>query len=203
MKLFRPYAPIRWLFSGRVWRVNSDDEVFLTFDDGPTRELTDRILDILDQYEAKATFFCVGENARSLPELMDRIREKGHAVGNHCMSHDHSFRTAFDLYMNSVESASEWTSDQLFRPPYGRLKLKKAIRLRKKYKIIMWTWLSYDFDRSVPIQLILEKAKKQIRAGDIIVLHDNIKVQDRIEEILPDLLAGIQEKGLKFGVISA
>jgi peptidoglycan/xylan/chitin deacetylase (PgdA/CDA1 family) len=202
MKLFRPYAALRWIFSVRVWRIKSDSKVFLTFDDGPTAELTLQILDILDQYDAKATFFCVGTNAKELPELMNEIRSRGHLIGNHTMHHENALKTSVEDYFDSISAADEFTSSQFFRPPYGRLRMKEALKLAKKYKIVMWTWLSYDFDRSVPVDRILENAERKIRPGDILVLHDNVKVKDRVELLLPALLEVIKRKGLKCELIS-
>lgn len=202
MKLFRPFLPIHLLFGRRIWRIpNDENTVYLTFDDGPTPELTDFILNCLEDANAKATFFCVGENAKNHPELMERIRQEGHVVGNHTMRHEKGTKTASDIYFSSIREAEEFTSKTLFRPPYGRMPLAYDAKL-KGYKIIMWSWLSYDYDKEVPIETILRKAK-EIKSGDIIVLHDNLKVDERLKIILPALLQILDKKGLKSKAIFA
>lgn len=201
MKLFRPFLPIRLLFGRRIWRIpNDENKVFLTFDDGPTPELTEYILLTLAEADAKATFFCVGENAKNHPELMERIRAAGHGVGNHTMRHEKGTKTERSSYFSSIREAEEFTSTRLFRPPYGRMPLAYDTHL-KEYQIVMWSWLSYDYDKTVPVDLILHKAKT-IKAGDIIVLHDNQKVEERLKVILPAILQILKEKGLKSQAIS-
>lgn len=198
MKMFRPVLLLRWIFSNRIWKISTQNPVvYLTFDDGPTPELTRSILQILDRYEAKATFFCVGENARNHQELIEELRFKGHAVGNHTMSHEKSTSVSKNDYIRSIQVAEEHTSKRLFRPPYGRLNFFWTREISQKYKVVMWSWLSYDFDREVPIERIVEKARKQIRKGDIIVLHDNQKVADRVLILLPEILEILKEKGLR------
>ncbi len=203
MRIFRTIGIIRWIFSDRIWRISTDDPiVYLTFDDGPTPELTNKILAILDAYNAKATFFCVGENAEKRPELIRSIQEQGHVVGNHTQSHQKSGTISREAYEKAVQQAENSTSAELFRPPYGRLNYFAGKRLSEKYKIVMWSWLSYDYDRSVSLQKIIKKASR-IRKGDVIVLHDNAKVEDRILILLPEILNILKKKGLRSEVISA
>lgn len=204
MRMFRTNGIFRWIFSDRIWRISSDQPVvYLTFDDGPTESMTRKILQILDDYQAKATFFCVGENAQRSPELMSLMIEKGHQIGNHTMSHQKSGNISGTAYKNAIREAEELTSSVLFRPPYGRLNYFDGKKLSRQYKIIMWSWLSYDYDRSVPLEKILKKAENQIRKGDIIVLHDNLKVEDRILKLLPGILEILKKKGLRSMPISA
>lgn len=200
-RLFRTPWIARIIFSGRTWGFSSQDVVYLTFDDGPTSELTSWILEYLRQEEVHASFFCVGENARSLPHLMEDIRNDGHVIGNHTMRHDKGTKMPFRDYFQSIDEASSYTSSTLFRPPYGRMPASFTRKLKKDYKIVMWSWLSYDYDPSVSVKEILEEAEN-IRPGDILVMHDNAKVQERLKEILPAIIRIVKSKGLKFGLIS-
>lgn len=199
MKLYRTPRFFRWLFPNKTWGFSSSEKaVYLTFDDGPDPEITPWVLDLLEQEGIKATFFCVGENVRKYPEIFARILEAGHAVGNHSMEHLKGIKVPTVDYVRSVEEAAEWIDSDLFRPPYGRISLLQTYKLKRKYRIIMWTWLSYDFDRKVPIERILSKAKKGIVSGDIIVVHDNKKTADRLKELLPQLIHVIRSKDLVF-----
>ena len=203
-RFFKTPHLVRWFFPRRVWSFSSsDNKVYLTFDDGPNREITEWILDLLDEKQVKATFFCVGRNARENPALIDRIVGSGHAIGNHTMQHDKNTEVTSEDYLNSIENAAAYIPSKLFRPPYGRLTMRDARRIGKQYKIIMWTWLSYDFDNKVSTKDILENAKHKIKAGDILVLHDNIKSSARVKELLPGLIEIIRQKGYVFHTISA
>lgn len=191
----------RFIFYRRVWGFSNTNNVFLTFDDGPSVELTDWILDLLKKEDIKATFFCVGENVQKHPQLFERIKTEGHAIGNHTMRHEKGIKTSKSDYLTSIEEANNLIGAKLFRPPYGRMWVSYSRAVRKKYKIIMWSWLSNDFDSSLAIEIILQKAKAQIKGGDILVLHDNPKVKDRMKELLPALIKVIRDKGLTFEVI--
>ncbi len=203
MKIFRTPIYFPWFFPRRRWGFSSASKsVYLTFDDGPTPELTNWILEFLDKEEIQATFFCVGANAKSHPELMDRMIEKGHVIGNHTMRHEKGTKVSKKEYLESINEASNYIDSTLFRPPYGRLPMIYGRNIRENYKIVMWSWLSYDYDISVQISEIIEEANR-IKAGDVLVVHDNEKVKDRIKELLPQLIQVIREKGLNFEIISA
>ncbi len=201
MKLFRMPDFFRLLYPKRVWKMESRDSVYLTFDDGPTEELTHWVLDELDKQNIKGTFFCVGENVKKYPEIFNEIIKRGHTVGNHTMNHEKGSDVLKTAYLESIEECVGLISSRLFRPPYGRLPRKWDKIISESYKIIMWSWLSHDFDESVDISRIFKKAESQIKAGDIIVLHDNNKTSHRLKEILPRLIEIIQKKGLKFDVL--
>lgn len=202
MKLFRTPRFFRILFPNKTWGFSRlEKTVYLTFDDGPSPEITPWVLDLLKENGIQATFFCVGENVKNHPMIFERIVQEGHLVGNHSMNHIKGTKTSLKEYLNSVDSAKEYIDSSLFRPPYGRISLTQTRALRKKYQIVMWSWLSYDFDRSVPIETILKKAKSQIKSGDILVLHDNPKIADRLKILLPELITLIREKKLEFNVI--
>jgi len=167
----------------------------------PNPDITPWILDFLKEKNIKATFFCVGSNILKYPELFERITTEGHQVGNHTMNHEKGIETPFKEYKDSIVEAETLVKNTLFRPPYGRINARQSFQLSKKYKIIMWSWLSYDFDPSVPIEKILRKAEKQIQAGDILVLHDNSKVKERVKILLPEIIEIIKRKELDFKVI--
>ncbi len=202
MKLFKTPRFFKWIFPRRTWGFSrTTNTVFLTFDDGPNPEITPWILDVLKESEIIATFFCVGSNIIKYPDLYQRIISEGHKIGNHTMNHEKSKNVSFKKYKTSIYEAGQLVQNNLFRPPYGRINTLKSFIISKRYKIIMWSWLSYDYDKCVPIQTILEKAQKQITAGDILVLHDNDKVKERMKIILPELIEIIRKKGLGFNGI--
>ncbi len=202
MRIFKTPSIVRKVFFKRTWGFSMDtNEVFLTFDDGPHPDITPWVLDYLKEQDIKACFFCVGENVKRYPEIFQRILDEGHQVGNHTMYHTKSHKTTFKAYKKSIAEASEWIPSTLFRPPYGRLSSYRAHKLSKEYKIILWSWLSYDFDNRVSIRDILSNAKKNIQGGDILVVHDNYKFAERQKELLPPLIEVIRAKGLNFGKI--
>lgn len=203
IKLFKTPSFIRWIVPRRTWGFSSSETLFLTFDDGPTEGLTNWILDVLKEKGVKATFFCVGANAEKYPELMSRMVNEGHAIGNHTMKHENGNKTSKEDYLTSIQEASKFIDSKLFRPPYGRLPVPYVSSIKKNYEIIMWTWLSYDFDETVSVEEILEKSKKQIKAGDILVLHDNLKIEEKAKTLLPSFLDDLIERGYQFDVISA
>ena len=196
-----PYLIKKLLFN-RLWGFsNSIKKVYLTFDDGPHPDITPWVLDFLSNENIKATFFCVGDNVRKYPKIYARILKDGHAVGNHTMYHDNALSTVKKEYFESINKASNYIDSTLFRPPYGRLPITWENELIKKYKIVMWSWLSYDFDMNQPISKILKKAKK-INSGDILVLHDNPKITERQKQLLPELIRFLKEKKITFEVLN-
>lgn len=193
---------VKWAFPNRLWSFSvSDNSVYLTFDDGPDPEITPYILDWLKENQFKATFFCVGNNVTKEPELFARIKLEGHAIGNHTSNHCKGTKTKTSEYLNAFKEGYDLTESTLFRPPYGRIKPNQAKEISKEHSIIMWSWLSYDYDQNVDIDLIISKMEL-IEAGDILVFHDNKKTKERIKKLLPDLAETFKQKGLKPSVIS-
>ena len=202
MKIYRTPRLFVKLFPSITWSFFSKQPtIYLTFDDGPTAELTEAILDILDTYEAKATFFCVGENAVRFPELMTSIQEKGHAIGNHTMRHLNGLRESTEKYINDVNEANAILNTKLFRPPYGKMKRTQYNQLKKHYQIIMWSFLTYDFNPDINMVDVFQKYTSQFRSGDIIVLHDNLKSKEKITTLLPMILDWGTKKGIVFSAI--
>jgi peptidoglycan/xylan/chitin deacetylase (PgdA/CDA1 family) len=204
MLLFKTPRFFRWIFPKKTWGFSrSEKSVYLTFDDGPDPVATPVVLDLLKQNNIKATFFCVGENVLRHPELYQRIKDEGHTVGNHTMQHENGLKTTNKKYIDSVDKAATIIDSKLFRPPYGRIKKSQTNELVKRYNLIMWSWLSYDYDANIPVLKILSNAQKQIQAGDIIVLHDNKKSISRLKILLPEIIGIIEKKELAFKKMSS
>lgn len=202
-----------WLFQKVLYpkltwaRYTNDAVLYLTFDDGPIPEVTTFVLDTLQQYKAKATFFCVGDNINKYPAIFERILTEGHGVGNHTFNHLNGWQTKPSIYaenvahcQQSIEAAGYLVRAQkpLFRPPYGRITRKQWKQLLPHYDIIMWDVLSGDFDQTIPKEVCLEKSIRHTESGSIIVFHDNIKAVDNMYYALPRFLNHFQQKGWKF-----
>lgn len=189
------------IFPARIWGISvSDKSLFLTFDDGPNPKITPWVLDFMKEQQICATFFCVGENVEKYPELYQRILDEGHRTGNHTMKHLNGMKTEKNRYLQSISDAEKIVRSNLFRPPYGRLNKRMDKRLSEKFKIIMWTWLSKDYDRTTPVEKIIDASNK-IKPGDILVFHDNEKTQDRLKELLPPIILRLKSEGYLFRVI--
>jgi peptidoglycan/xylan/chitin deacetylase (PgdA/CDA1 family) len=199
---------IQRLYPERIWAFSrSSNSVFLTFDDGPIPEVTPWVLDELKKHNAKATFFCIGENVQKHPEVFQRILYEGHSVGNHTFNHLNGWKTATSEYIENIEKAkkqmhnSEFkiqNSRLLFRPPYGKITSKQAKTLQKKgFKIVMWDIISYDYDTNVSEEKCLQNVLKNIRSGSVVVFHDSLKAEKNLRYVLPKVLEFIGEK-IKF-----
>ena len=201
IRFFKTPHLIKKFFFRRLWGFSiSKKSIYLTFDDGPHPEITPWILDYLTQEKIQATFFCVGDNVRKYPEIYARILKDGHMVGNHTMYHNKASISQKKEYFDSINKASDFIETTLFRPPYGRLPITWVNAISKKYKIVMWSWLSYDFDKNISVETILKKAKK-IKSGDILVLHDNPKISEKQKELLPQLIKELKRANFTFETI--
>ena len=193
------------LFSSYTWRFDTDrKEIFLTFDDGPTPEITLFVLKQLKQYNAKATFFCIGKNIENHPEIFHQILSEKHSVGNHTQNHLNGWKTKNINYLESVLKCEDVISNladktkesKLFRPPYGRIKKSQAKEILKRgYRIIMWNVLSADFDKSISKEKCLENVLKNTKKGGIIVFHDSLKASKKLQFVLPKVLEEFSKKG--------
>jgi len=184
-----------WSFPGR------DKELFLTFDDGPTSEVTEWVIFMLKEYNAKATFFCKGENVEKNPKLYKQIITEGHSVGNHGYSHLKGWNTNNEKYFQDVRKASEYINTNLFRPPYGRIKPSQIKQLKKDFKIIMWDVLTRDYNRNLKKETCLKRALQSIKPGSIIVFHDIIKAEKNLKYVLPEVLKYYTAQGFQFSSI--
>jgi peptidoglycan/xylan/chitin deacetylase (PgdA/CDA1 family) len=192
---------IKWIFPNYVWNIPNDEQkVFLTFDDGPTPEITEWVLEQLKKYNAKATFFCIGNNIEKYPEIFQKTIAEGHAIGNHTFDHLNGWKTSTEEYIENVKlyetQNPKLVTRNLFRPPYGKIKHSQSKILRKLgYKIIMWDVLSRDYDQSISATQCLENVLSNIETGSIIVFHDSVKAEHNLKYVLPKTLEFLKEKG--------
>ena len=179
-----------------IWRINPDEKsVYLTFDDGPNPKVTPLVLDILDKFGVKATFFCVGENVKKYPEVFREVKRRGHTVGNHTFNHLKGYKSSTQDYVKNVWKADEYVHSNLFRPPHGRIKLSQIRTLKKDFKIVMWDFITYDFDSKVTPDAILREVKKRTRNGSIVIFHDSLKAEKNMLAALPKALEFWKEEG--------
>lgn len=217
----RTLKPAKSLFPDLVWDLPSKEKViYLTFDDGPTPIITDWTLDVLKQYNAKATFFCIGKNVEAHPDIFNKIIADGHSIGNHTYNHIKGWTTSTENYILNIEKAQKVQSaecrvqsnienskllthnSKLFRPPYGQIKPKQAKTLiQLGYKIIMWMVAAIDWDASVSKEKCLDNVVNNTISGDIVVFHDSIKAANNMQYALPKVLEYFSEKGFKFKCI--
>jgi peptidoglycan/xylan/chitin deacetylase (PgdA/CDA1 family) len=200
VRLFKTPFWVKWFYPGRIWHLSRKEKlIYLTFDDGPTPDVTRWILDMLDTYDAKATFFCVGENMQRYPDLVKEAEQCGHTIGNHTYHHKKGTVTSLVEYMSDVEKFHQIHSARIFRPPYGRLPSTHAKAVRKEgYKIVMWDVLTYDFDEQAETEYLWKKIVRNIEPGSIIVFHDNIKAEKHLHILLPRTLAYYANQGYTF-----
>lgn len=201
MKLI-PKTPqlVKLLFQSYVWDIKTKDKtLFLTFDDGPTPNVTEWVLDKLLEYNAKATFFCIGKNVQEHPEIYKRIISEGHSVGNHTQNHIKGWNTSVNAYLNNIKKASHFIDSKLFRPPYGEITIPKAKALKKLgYKIIMWDVVAIDWDHKISIKKVASNVLKNANSGSIIVFHDSLKAEKNMKHALLETLIKFSEKGFEF-----
>ena len=213
MKAYLSKTPeiIQSLYKNYTWCFPTDKkELYLTFDDGPTPEVTQWVLDTLQKHQAKATFFCIGKNIENHPEIFKQLLADGHAVGNHSYNHLNGIKTSSKSYVEDVllarktmQQLDDTNGLQLFRPPYGRIKPSQGKKIRNLgYKIIMWNVLSADFDTSISNETCLQNVLKNAENGSDIVFHDSEKAKERLYYALPKILEYYRKKGFVFKKIS-
>lgn len=206
-------AIIKRIFSNYVWDVsNTENKIYLTFDDGPIPEITEWVLEELKKYNAKATFFCIGNNIEKHPEIFEKLINEGHSIGNHTFNHLNGWKTSTNEYVENVKlcefsisnpkcfASSLSRGSKFFRPPYGKIKTSQSKKLRQLgYKIIMWDVLSADYDTAITPEKCLENVLENVSSGSIIVFHDSLKAFPNLEYTLPRALQHWKEKGFVFG----
>ncbi|MCQ2117574.1 MAG: polysaccharide deacetylase family protein [Bacteroidales bacterium] len=193
----KPIGLIKRLYPSFIWNFPEEkDGIFLTFDDGPRPEVTPWVLDLLDKYNAKATFFCIGKNVELFPELYQEIIDRGHAVGNHSYSHVKGWGMPTGDYIRDIDIAADTIHSNLFRPPYARIGINQARMLAERYKIIMWNILSRDYNSSISGERCARNVIPHMQPGDIIVFHNSIKSANNMFYALPLVMEAIKEKGL-------
>lgn len=199
MLIVKTPALIQRVAPGFLWRVRTQEKVlYLTFDDGPIPEITPWVLDVLREWRAKATFFCVGDNVRKHPEVLQQVLDEGHAVGNHTFHHLNGWKTPLAQYLENIEKCRAVLPSRLFRPPYGCITPAQAKQLRNQYRIVMWEVLSWDFDAKITPQKCLHNVLSCARPGSVIVMHDSLKAARNMRFALPELLRHFTEQGYRF-----
>jgi peptidoglycan/xylan/chitin deacetylase (PgdA/CDA1 family) len=221
MKLYwiKTNAFIKKIFSNYIWSIpNRDNKIYLTFDDGPTPEITEWVLEELQKHQARATFFCIGKNINNHPDIFNKIINEGHSIGNHTHNHLNGWRTPTGDYLKNIELCNSELrlrtvpknikskildqKSHLFRPPYGKIKKSQSKKLRQLgYKIIMWDILSADFDQTITPEKCLENVMQHVKSGSIIVFHDSVKAYKNLKYTLPKALQILKERGFEFSTI--
>ena len=186
----------RMLFPECVWRIHKKQKtVYLTFDDGPIPEVTPWVLDTLDAYGVKATFFMVGDNAARHPELVQEVLRRGHSVGNHTMNHLQGRKVNTCDYVDNVEKANALLKTNLFRPPHGLMRWAQSKVLRSNYTMIMYDVVTRDYARNIDGEGVLNNVKCFARKGSIIVFHDSLKAEQNMKYALPRAIEWLKENG--------
>jgi len=199
---------VKKIWSSYIWDINTKEKtLYLSFDDGPHPVATPFVLDQLKKYNAKATFFCIGKNIVVYPDIYKRILDEGHIVGNHTHNHLNGWKTKSDVYLKDVAEAARYIDSDLFRPPYGRIRLFQAKNISKAIKnpdskIIMWSVLSADFDSSVTNEQCLQNVILNAANGSIVVFHDSEKAFSHLQYALPGALQFFSEKGYHFKAVN-
>ncbi|MCQ2370000.1 MAG: polysaccharide deacetylase family protein [Paludibacteraceae bacterium] len=192
-------ALVRLFYKGVLWRMDKKDKViYLTIDDGPTAENTLWILDLLDRYGIKATFFCIGRNVEANPDLYAEIIERGHSVGLHGYDHKRGLYKNSEIFFKDIERGAEFIKSTLFRPPHGRITLSQAKELGKRYRIVLWDVITRDYNPKLSGEKVFNIAKKYGRNGSIVVFHDSVKAQKNMRYALPKAIEYWLSQNYKF-----
>lgn len=199
----RPPFLIRKYFNSLVWNIPTEEKIiYLTFDDGPIPEITPWVLETLNQYNAKATFFCIGENVARHQDIFQLIKQNKHVVGNHTYNHLKGWVTNDADYFENIYKANEIIRSKYFRPPYGRIKTSQIKILKHYYKIIMWDVLSKDYDLKLTGDICYNNVIDHAKPGSVVLFHDSIKASGRLEYALPKVLEYYSKLGYSFKSIN-
>jgi peptidoglycan/xylan/chitin deacetylase (PgdA/CDA1 family) len=201
---------IKLLYPKRIWDVATREKsLYLSFDDGPIPQVTPWVLDQLKKYNARASFFCIGDNVSKHPDIFRMVVEQGHTVGNHTHNHLDGWRTSVATYLENVRQAQEVIEKELpqrtglknaiFRPPYGKIRNVQAKKLQQEgYRVVMWSIVSMDYDQRLSSEKVLQNVLKNAVPGSIIVFHDSIKAEKNLKAVLPKVLEHFQKQGYSF-----
>ena len=203
MRMVKPTRIFRMFYPSLLWHMPKTGEktLYLTFDDGPHPLITPLVLDILKRYDAKATFFCIGENVKKYPATFELIKKEGHAVGSHTFNHENGWKTKNDEYIKSFQDANELIHSNLFRPPHGKIKysqIKKLKILNLKTKIVAWTVIAYDWDHTLSQRRVYKNVIRNAGDGAIVTFHDSLKANSNMITVLPKVLEHYKNKGFEF-----
>ena len=205
MLIERPPAIFRWLFPGVIFRMPRDNgnppTVYLTFDDGPIPEATPWVLDVLDSFNVKATFFMVGGNIERNPGLLEEVLKRGHRVANHTLHHIRGWRVSPGEYLKDAQECEKFTRSGIFRPPHGWLTPGQLKVMTQRYKVVMFDLVTRDYSRKVNAARVVENVKRFTRDGSVIVFHDSLRSIDKLKTALPESLRWLRDQGYKFGLL--
>jgi peptidoglycan/xylan/chitin deacetylase (PgdA/CDA1 family) len=194
---------LKKIYSEAIWRKRETEKIlYLTFDDGPIPEVTPWVLDLLNEHNIKATFFCVGDNLVKHPILHKRILKENHVIGNHTHNHLSGWSTLSKIYFENIElcenTLKQPEGKKLFRPPYGKIKKSQLKALSKEYSVVMWDVLSGDYDKYTSQGKCFQNVTSNVRNGSIIVFHDSIKAETNLKYALPRVIKFAKENGYSF-----
>ena len=199
MFIEQPPLLYRMLFPETIWRIPMKHKaVFLTFDDGPIPEVTPWVLDLLDKYNIKATFFCVGDNVRKYPDTFREVVTRGHSVGNHTMHHLQGSKVKTSRYVEDIAEAHALIESPLFRPPHGLIRWKQAAAIKDNMRIIMYDLVTRDYSKKLNGEQVLDNVRRLCRNGSIVVFHDSLKAEKNLQYALPRAIEWLQENGYQF-----
>jgi peptidoglycan/xylan/chitin deacetylase (PgdA/CDA1 family) len=203
-----PAPWLRKLYPSAIWSKSPlNKTLYLTFDDGPTPAITEYVLDLLAQYNAKATFFCIGKNILEHPTILKKIASAGHTIGNHTQHHLNGWKTNNDIYLNEVNTCNQTITDVLgqspilFRPPYGKVTHSQYRLLSNSYQLVFWDVLSMDYDITIAHQKIVENVFDYAQNGSVIVFHDSLKASATLQYVLPKVLTHFNQQGYNFAAL--
>ena len=189
----------KYLFPSLVWKKNTDQKkIWITFDDGPNEKVTPYLINVLEKFDIKATFFIIGNQAKKYPELVKLIINNGHKIGNHSFSHLNGFSTNNNKYLEDVEQAKKYIDSDIFRPPYGKITPLQIKNLKKDFKIIMWDIMSWDFKENIYPNKIYKNVIDNVENGSIILFHNNLKSYNNLKNSLEIILEKLKDKGYQF-----
>lgn len=202
MFIEQPAVYLRWIYPHALWRMDRNEKaVYLTFDDGPIPEATPFILDVLDRFNARATFFMVGENVDKYPHLFQEVKRRGHRIGNHTYNHISGFKHWSWHYLSNAKKANELLQTDLFRPPHGWIQIGQYKTLRHcGYRVVMWDVVTRDYSRWLTAKDVFSNVRRYTRPGSIITFHDSLKSIEKLKSALPQALQWLTEQGYEFRV---
>lgn len=200
MLIEQPPLLYRLLFPEAMWRIKHPRRkvVYLTFDDGPIPQVTPWVLDLLDSYGIKATFFLVGDNVRRSPHLLEEIKRRGHSWGNHTMHHLQGMKVCTRHYLRDVSEADALIGSCLFRPPHGLIRWSQAAIIKSHYNVVMYDLVTRDYSKTLKASDVVDNVKRYTRNGSIIVFHDSLKAEKNLREALPQSIEWLISQGYEF-----